>query len=165
MPGRRVRNNGCASRNRTKSIFFFASNDSVGGLLEDSIAEKTSLKETVSSGSLVSQNILILSPSEKKLGSPVMTTIEKFSSVELKSEATISEVLIKSSRSLSAQMSACTPEHSSNLASERNLPAMPELLTTTINVCYEASEIMDSFLSDMYRTIRFHKKDSSTHGP
>lgn len=88
MPGRRVRNNGCASRNRTKSIFFFASNDSVGGLLEDSIAEKTSLKETVSSGSLVSQNILILSPSEKKLGSPVMTTIEKFSSVELKSEAT-----------------------------------------------------------------------------
>lgn len=134
-------------REITHKVNVLASRDSVGGLLEDSIAEKTSLKETVSSGSLVSQNILILSPSEKKLGSPVMSTIEKFSSVELKSEATISEVLIKSSRSLSAQMSACTPEHSSNLASERNLPAMPEdHLTTTINIGSEASEMMDSFL-------------------
>lgn len=140
-------------REITHKVNVLASRDSVGGLLEDSIAEKKSLKETVSSGSLVSQNILILSPSEKKLGSPVMSTIEKFSSVELKSEATISEVLIKSSRSLSAQMSACTPELSSNLASEmnlaseRNLPAMPEdHLTTTINIGSEASEMMDSFL-------------------
>lgn len=75
-------------REITHKVNVLASRDSVGGLLEDSIAEKKSLKETVSSGSLVSQNILILSPSEKKLGSPVMTTIEKFSSVELKSEAT-----------------------------------------------------------------------------
>ncbi|XP_052315402.1 uncharacterized protein LOC118391940 isoform X1 [Oncorhynchus keta] len=137
-------------REITHKVNVLASRDSVG-LLEDSLAEKNNLKETVSSGSLVSPNILILSPSEKKLGSPVMTTIEKFSSVELKSEATnaISEVLIRSSRSLSAQMSACTPEHSCNLASERNLPAMPELITTTINVGSEASEIMDSFLSDM----------------
>ncbi|XP_036814012.1 uncharacterized protein LOC110500882 isoform X2 [Oncorhynchus mykiss] len=138
-------------REITHKVNVLASRDSVGGLLEDSLAEEKNLKETVSSGSLVSPNILILSPSEKKLGSPVMTTIEKFSSGELKSEATnaISEVLIRSSRSLSAQMSACTPEHSCNLASERNLPAMPELLTTTINVGSEASEIMDSFLSDM----------------
>ncbi|XP_041738412.2 uncharacterized protein LOC121571153 isoform X2 [Coregonus clupeaformis] len=141
-----------ALREIAHKVQFLASRDSVCGLLQDSLEEKISLKETVSSGSMASQNMLIFSPSEKMLRSPVMSTIEKLSSVELKSEATkaISEVLIRSSRSLSAQMSACTPEPSSNLASERNLPAMPEEhLTSTINIGSEASEIMDSFLSDM----------------
>ncbi|CAB1351748.1 unnamed protein product [Coregonus sp. 'balchen'] len=141
-----------ALREIAHKVQFLASRDSVCGLLEDSLEEKISLKETVSSGSMASQNMLIFSPSEKMLRSPVMSTIEKLSCVELKSEATkaISEVLIRSSRSLSAQMSACTPEPSSNLASERNLPAMPEEhLTSTINIGSEASEIMDSFLSDM----------------
>lgn len=50
--------------------------------------EKKKSEKTVSYGSLVSQNMLILSPPDKMLDSPVMSTIEKISSVELKSEVT-----------------------------------------------------------------------------
>lgn len=75
-----------------------------------------------------------------------MSTIEKLDSVDLKSEA-ISLVLIRSSRSLSVQMSAGRPETSSNLASQTNLPAISEEhLSTTVNVGSEASRIMELFV-------------------